>query len=58
MRWEILRIFKDSIAPFDSEINTVAIVGGFAEEPELIHLAKKKLHTLELIPNPLSVTTI
>lgn len=42
MRWEILRIFKDSIAPFDSEINTVAIVGGFAEEPELKYLPSKE----------------
>jgi len=46
MRWEILRIFSESIAPINPEINTVAIVGGSAEEPELIHLSGKEISFL------------
>lgn len=42
MRWEILRIFEESIAPLDADINTVAIVGGGVEEPELKYLQRKE----------------
>jgi SAM-dependent methyltransferase len=43
MRWEILKIFKSYIEPLDAKIDTVAIVGGWVEEPELIHLARKEV---------------
>lgn len=43
MRWEILKIFRSYIEPLDAEISTVAIVGGWAKEPELIHLARKEV---------------
>ncbi len=43
MRWEIVKIFKSCIEPLGAEINSVAIVGGWAKEPELIHLAGKEV---------------